>query len=181
MEADWTSRCKLAVDAYKVENGYALLTHSFVSEQIRKCMGKSTGHIVNTTAVECPFLMAVYALENPLQMQLDEKDTPSASIRTTGHWARREVALLHDLSSDSLVVDIGANVGWHTLVALSLGHRYYHVCVLLLSRSLVLSFSHLSFVSLFRLSLLSPPPSLRPSLLSLTPMLWNMFLFRVVI
>jgi hypothetical protein len=37
------------------------------------------------------------------------------------------------------------------------------------------------FVSLFRLSLLSPPPSLRPSLLSLTPMLWNMFLFRVVI
>jgi hypothetical protein len=75
------------------------------------------------------------------------------------HSLNREVALLHELSSDSLVVDIGANVGWHTLVALSLGHRYYHMCVILLSRSLVLS-------SLFRLSLLSPPRSLGPSLMS---------------
>jgi len=47
----------------------------------------------------------------------------SASIRASGRWARRESAIIQDLPSDSLVVDVGANVGWHTLVALSLGHK----------------------------------------------------------
>mmetsp|Transcript_29700 Transcript_29700/g.43479 ORF Transcript_29700/g.43479 Transcript_29700/m.43479 type:complete len:188 (+) Transcript_29700:336-899(+) len=67
------------------------------------------------------FLMAVY--DTQVSARHKTIDGASASIRVTGRWARRESAQLNALPADSLFVDVGANVGWHSLVALSLGHR----------------------------------------------------------
>ena len=36
--------------------------------------------------------------------------------KTQNKWEPRESAIIEDLAAESLFVDIGANIGWHTLV-----------------------------------------------------------------
>jgi len=124
MRDDPTERCKMATDEYTVRNGQAVLRPNRRSAHVQRCRGVSdpvVAKIAGNTKAQCPFLAAVYDTGSNADKD-SSIDIVSKSIAVTGRWEPRESAIIEDLPTDSLVVDIGANVGWHTLLALSLGH-----------------------------------------------------------
>ncbi|EKX44524.1 hypothetical protein GUITHDRAFT_109643 [Guillardia theta CCMP2712] len=71
-------------------------------------------------------------------------DIVSNSVRLSGLWEPQESSIIQSLPRPSFFVDIGANIGWHSLLALSLGHRVVafeplHSNVNLLQHSLCLN------------------------------------------
>lgn len=124
MRDDPTERCKMTNDEYTVRNGRAALRPNRRSGHVHRCQGMSdpvAAKVVGNVHAQCPFLAAVYDSGGKAEMDTTI-DIVSRSIAVTGRWEPRESAIIEDLPTDSLVVDIGANVGWHTLLALSLGH-----------------------------------------------------------
>lgn len=114
---DPIERCHLS-DDYTVRDGKAVLRYNRRSQREGECshLAPKRGKVVAAVS-DCPFLIAVYD-----KVEGAEVDIVSSSIRTSGFWEPRETGMIADLPQGSLVVDIGANLGWHTLVALSLGH-----------------------------------------------------------
>ena len=136
MMADWTARCKRDRSAFHIDtrSGSLSIEKSEKATAFDRCQRQPLGAdgrrlrslVANasSTSVECPFLMSVYDPEaRGKHREFFQPDKASIAIRDTGAWLRRETALVQDLPSDSLIVDVGARLGWHTLVALSLGHR----------------------------------------------------------
>ena len=123
MRDDPTERCKMTNEEYTVRNGAAALRPNRRSGHVQRCHGISDPiamKVVGNVNAQCPFLAAVY--DTGGKASKDSVDIVSRSIAVTGRWEPRESAIIEDLPADSLFVDIGANVGWHTLLALSLGH-----------------------------------------------------------
>lgn len=116
MNVDPLARCQMDKQEYTVRNGKAALRPNRRGHRQEECAGRSNGLVVPATA-ECPFLIAVY------RPQPDVYDIVSNAIRTQGFWEPRESGIIEDLPQESFFVDIGANIGWYTLLALSLGHR----------------------------------------------------------
>lgn len=114
---DPISRCHLT-DDYTVRNGKAVLRYNRRSQREEECshMASKRGKVVAAVS-DCPFLVAVYD-----KVAGSERDIVSSSISTSGFWEPRESGMIADLPRGSLIVDVGANLGWHTLLALSMGH-----------------------------------------------------------
>ena len=106
-------------DDYTVRDGKAVLRYNRRSQREEECSHLASKRSKVVAAVSnCPFLIAVYD-----KVEGADVDIVSSAIRMSGFWEPRETGMIADLPQGSLVVDIGANIGWHTLVALSLGHR----------------------------------------------------------
>mmetsp|Transcript_59569 Transcript_59569/g.122062 ORF Transcript_59569/g.122062 Transcript_59569/m.122062 type:complete len:383 (+) Transcript_59569:97-1245(+) len=117
MDFNPLARCQAASE-YTIRNGKAALRPNRRSHHEEGCRGISpTNALVVPTTAECPFLMSVYRPSENVY------DIVSNSIRIEGLWEPRESGIIEDLPENSFMVDIGANIGWHTLLALSLGHR----------------------------------------------------------
>jgi FkbM family methyltransferase len=114
---DPIERCHLT-DDYTVRDGKAVLRYNRRSQREEECSHLASERSKVVAAVsDCPFLISVYD-----KVDGADVDIVSSGIRTSGFWEPRETGMIADLPQGSLVVDIGANIGWHTLVALSLGH-----------------------------------------------------------
>lgn len=121
MRDDPTERCQMAAEHYTVRNGRAVLRPNRRADHIERCHQRSAGMIAANLNAQCPFLAAVFDTVSKGDASRPF-DVVSHAIKITGVWEPRESAIIEDLPRDSLFVDVGANLGWHSLLALSLGH-----------------------------------------------------------
>ena len=117
MESDPLSRCQMTKEEYTIRNGKAALRPNRRRHREEACQLQPQRHTVVPATAECPFLIAVY------RPGAGVYDIVSNAIRVQGFWEPRESGIIEDLPQDSFFVDIGANIGWYSLLALSLGHR----------------------------------------------------------
>lgn len=132
------AKCQMSKsDVYTARNGKVALRPNRRRILEDQCKGISNGLIVPASS-DCPFLMVVYPFKDGTY------DIVSNSVRLSGLWEPQESSIIQSLPRPSFFVDIGANIGWHSLLALSLGHRVVafeplHSNVNLLQHSLCLN------------------------------------------